>query len=341
MADIATPVAKAAVGRRLWRPAAVLALIGFAAWQPGPAIATIGFILSAMVSVAPIVIPGLIISAWVSASGAGARIARAFEGNRLQALVAASAVGAVTPVCGVTVLPLMAGLLSAGVPLAPVMAFWLSSPVTSPTIFAVTAAVLGLDFAIGKTLAAFAIGLMGGLVTASLAGTAWTRDPLRRGGIVKLLDTPSCGTVEEFRFAIWRDPLRRARFLGQMLAMTRLLLICLSLAFAAEYWMQQWLEPQALAAYVGGESRWAVPLSVFVGAPAYLDSFAALPLTRGLIDHGMSQAAAMAFLVSGGVVSIWGALAVFPVLRIRPFLLYLGLAVVGSLAAGWLYGLWA
>ncbi len=94
-----------------------------------------------------------------------------------------------------------------------------------------------------------------------------------------------------------------------------------------------------MAAYVGKQSSWAIPLAVFVGAPAYLDGYAALPLTRGLIDHGMSPGAAMAFLVSGGVVSIWGALAIVPVLRARPFILYLVLAVVGSLAAGWLFDL--
>jgi len=51
----------------------------------------------------------------------------------------------------------------------------------------------------------------------------------------------------------------------------------------------------------------------------------------------MSLGAAMAFLVSGSVVSIWGAIAIFPVLRARPFLLYLLLAIAGSLATGWLY----
>ena len=55
------------------------------------------------------------------------------------------------------------------------------------------------------------------------------------------------------------------------------------------------------------------------------------------MDHGMSQGAAMAFLVSGGVVSIWGAMAIFPVLKAKPFLLYLALAVAGSLAAGWVF----
>lgn len=40
-----------------------------------------------------------------------------------------------------------------------------------------------------------------------------------------------------------------------------------------------------------------------------------LRLARRLIDHDMSAGAAMAFLVSGGVVSIWGAMAIFLVLR--------------------------
>lgn len=51
----------------------------------------------------------------------------------------------------------------------------------------------------------------------------------------------------------------------------------------------------------------------------------------------MSSGAAMAFLVSSGVVSIWSAMAIAPVLKLKPFLLYLGLAVVGSLAAGYLF----
>ncbi|MCP4873918.1 MAG: hypothetical protein GY896_00390 [Gammaproteobacteria bacterium] len=92
-----------------------------------------------------------------------------------------------------------------------------------------------------------------------------------------------------------------------------------------------------LDAYVGRQSDWAIPLTVFVGSPAYLDGYAALPLTRGLIDHSMSLGAAMAFMVSGSVVSFWGAIAISPALRVRPFLLYLSLAIAGSLATGLIY----
>ena len=74
-----------------------------------------------------------------------------------------------------------------------------------------------------------------------------------------------------------------------------------------------------------------------MGAPAYLDGYAALPLARGLMAHGMSPGAAMGFLVSGGVISIWGAMAILPVLRVKPFLLYLALAVIGSLLVAYAF----
>ncbi len=304
---------------------------------PGLVRVTAEFVLWGLIDVAPLVIPGIILAAWVSASGAGDRIAEVFNGRVLHTVVIASLIGAITPVCGVTVLPLMAGLLASGVPLAPVMAFWLSSPITDPAMLATTAATLGFGFAIGKTVAAFGLGIFGGFSTAALTGGSWTYQPLRSNRIVGELGQQICGGSGNFDAAIWRSAGRRTRFWQEAKATARLILICLVPAFAAEYWLNEALHPEALSAYVGSDAWWAVPLAVFVGAPAYLDGYAALPLTRGLMDHGMSQGAAMAFLVSGGVVSIWGAMAIFPVLKLKPFLLYLGLAVVGSMASGWIF----
>jgi uncharacterized membrane protein YraQ (UPF0718 family) len=250
-------------------------------------------------------------------------------------------IGAVTPVCGVTVLPMMAGLLAAGIPLAPVMAFWLSSPITDPAILATTAATLGISFAVGKTLAAFALGLWGGFITLTFSKRGWVSAPLRENNLVGRLATRQCQAPPTFNARIWVDESRRKVFKQSTLATTRLILICLIPAFAAEYALNATLQPEALAAYVGKDVWWAIPLAVVIGAPAYLDGYAALPLTRSLMEHGMSTGAAMAFLVSGGAVSVWGAIAIFPVLKLRPFVLYLALAVSGSIAAGYVFGLLA
>ena len=316
--------------------AAFCGLASLLLW-PQTVLEMVEFVAGGLLAVAPIVIPGIVLAAWIMASGAGSHIAALFEGRILYSILAASAIGAITPVCGVTVLPLMAGLLAAGVPLAPVMAFWLSSPVTDPAMLATTAATLGVGFAVGKTVAAFGLGLWGGAVTSLFSRRDWVKASLRNNRIVGKLSQRNCGAALPFEPRVWKDQQRKTIFRQNFAATTRLILICLIPAFAAEYALNAVLQPDALSAYVGSDVWWAIPFAVFVGAPAYLDGYAALPLTRGLMDHGMSPGAAMAFLVSGGVVSIWGAMAIFPVLRLKPFLLYLALALSGSLAAGYVF----
>jgi hypothetical protein len=314
----------------------VLFIAGGIIW-PTQFIDMISFVFNGLVTIAPIVIPGIVLTAWIISSGADSHIAKAFEGRPARSIFLASLIGALTPVCGVTVLPLMAGLLAAGVPLAPIMAFWLSSPVTDPAMLATTAATLGLSFAIGKTLAAFCLGLYGGAVTSIFAKTSWSHKALRDNALLKGMTKSACEKPATFDAFVWNTSERRGAFKQQFLATTRLILICLIPAFAAEFALNSVLTPGSLAPYVGKDQFWAIPAAVFVGAPAYIDGFAALPLARSLIENGMSNGAAMAFLVSGGVVSIWGAMAIAPVLKIKPFLLYLILAVTGSLAVGYTF----
>ncbi|MEM9632946.1 MAG: permease [Pseudomonadota bacterium] len=304
---------------------------------PEHAFRAVSFAVWGLVEVSPLVIPGIFLAAWIVSSGADSRIAGAFRRRTLHAVIAASLIGAITPVCGVTVLPLMAGLLAAGVPLAPIMAFWLSSPVTDPAMLATTAATLGTSFALGKTLAAFGMGAFGGLATAAFANRDWSLDALRDNRLATQLSKDSCGCAKTFNWRIWNDPVRIDRFRKQLFATTRLIVICLLPAFTMEYVLNTALTPGSLTGFMGKDNWWSIPAAVFVGAPAYIDGYAALPLTRGLIDQGMSQGAALAFLVSGGVVSIWGALAIFPVLKLKPFVLFLSLALAGSLLAGYIF----
>lgn len=336
MADQTVTLSRTSKKRIVWFLCLIL-LAGIAVTWPEHTLNAVVFVGWGLVVVAPIVIPGIVLAAWIIASGADAHIASAFEGRTLRTVVAASLIGAITPVCGVTVLPLMAGLLAAGVPLAPIMAFWLSSPITDPAMLATTAATLGLSFAIGKTLAAFGLGVFGGTITALFAKMPWSINALRDNGFARQLSAARCGAAHTFEPQVWRTKEQRRSFARQFWATTRLILICLIPAFAAEYALNAALTPGALATYVGEDQWWAIPAAVFVGAPAYIDGYAALPLTRGLIENGMSEGAAMAFLISGGVVSIWGAMAIAPVLKLKPFLLYLALAVLGSLASGYLF----
>ena len=231
----------------VWGVSLSLLVGGGVAW-PDHVVDAARFVMWSLIVVAPIVVPGIVLAAWIIASGADAHIAGAFEGRTMRTVLAASLIGAVTPVCGVTVLPLMAGLLAAGVPLAPIMAFWLSSPVTDPSILATTAATLGLSFAIGKTLSAFGLGLFGGAITGLFVKTPWAMNALRDNSLARQLSAARCGADRPFDPRVWRSEARRQSFSRQFGATTRLILVCLIPAYAAENALHAVLQPGALAA---------------------------------------------------------------------------------------------
>jgi len=67
--------------------------------------------------------------------------------------------GAVIPICSCGVVPVLAGMVSAGIPLGPTMAFLVSAPMLNvPAVF-ITASVLGWKLALGRIVGTFAIAL--------------------------------------------------------------------------------------------------------------------------------------------------------------------------------------
>lgn len=311
---------------------------------PGQVWAATVFALKNLVLILPIILLGLVLTAGIHASGSMALIATAFRGRPVRMIFLAALAGALTPVCGVTVLPLVAGLLAGGVPLAPVMAFWLSSPITDPGMLAITAGTLGSSFALGKTLSAFLIGLFGGGVTAILVTAGRLRHPAKAslsrvaGGSC---DTASdCGEAghQDLNWRIWRSAARRKTFITSCLSNGRLMFTWLFAAFMAEYALKLFLPPDFVGRFAGGDDWWSVPMAAIVGAPIYLDGYAALPLIRALIDSGMGQGPAMAFLIAGGITSAWAAIPVFALVRLPVFFFYLIMAVLSAILCGWLFG---
>lgn len=83
----------------------------------------------------------------------------------------ATAVGSFTPFCSCTVIPVITSLLAGGVPLAAVMAFWISSPTMDLEIFAISVNILGWPLAIARLVATLALSIAAGFLTYGL--TRW------------------------------------------------------------------------------------------------------------------------------------------------------------------------
>jgi len=317
-----------------------LALLGLGFALREHLIAASLFAVANLWQMTPIVLAGLLATAFLTATGSIGVLVAVFDTRELTAVVVVSLIGAVLPVCGITVLPLVAGLLAAGVPLAPVMAFLLSSAVTDPQMFAITVATLGLPFALGKTVAAFGIGLFSGGITWAVVHAGRFREPVRQSSVLQaLIPQSSRSASDEVSWRFWRERKRVAVFKDTCWSMTRLVIFLLGAAFVAEYFVKLYLPEDALAGLVGRDNPLSVPLAALLAAPLYLDGYAALPLVRALIDRGMAEGAAMAFLIAGGIISAWTAVPVFALVRLPVFLAYIAMALAGSTLAGWGYAM--
>mgnify|MGYP005840325291 CR=1 FL=1 len=306
---------------------------------PEQLVASLEFVGGALARVAPWLALSVLLAAAAKASGADQQVARAFAAREGQAIVAAALFGALSPFCSCGVIPLIAALLAAGVPLAPVMAFWLASPIMDPSMFVLTAAQLGIELAVAKTVAAVAVGLLGGFVT-MLVGRTGALD-----GALRLAALPRCAAKKQLTppapvWPFWREPERAQAFVVTVGTTLWFLLRWLTLAFLLESLMVTYVPADLIAGWLGQRSVVAVPLAVLLGVPAYLNGFAAIPLVGGLIGLGMRPAAGLGFMVAGGVTSIPAAIAVWALVRPPVFVLYLALAMAGAMLSALAYAGW-
>ncbi|MET4697309.1 uncharacterized membrane protein YraQ (UPF0718 family) [Constrictibacter sp. MBR-5] len=323
---------------RAWLAIACI-LVLLLALSPTQAEASLIFTARALLGVAPFLVLSAGIAAYAKATGAEHLIARAFQGHVLMMVPVAAAVGALSPFCSCGVIPIIAALLAVGVPLAPVMAFWLASPLMDPSMFLMTTGTLGLGFALAKTAAALGVGLLGGFGIHLLQRRGLLTEGLREG-----VGNGGCGgaKIRNPKAVVWRfwdEPARRTAF-GTGAVDTLLFLgKWLILAFLLESLMLAYIPAETVARFAGGDGLLQVVGAAFVGIPAYLNGYAALPLVSGLMTQGMGGGVAMTFLIAGGVTSIPAAIAVWAVARPPVFAAYIGFAVAGAIASGLLYGL--
>jgi uncharacterized membrane protein YraQ (UPF0718 family) len=123
------------------------------------------FILKSFLHIWPYLLITIPLAVIVNVSGASKYITKAFGKNPLLSVLFATIVGAFSPFCSCGVIPVISSLLIGGVPLAPVMSFWIASPSMDPEIFFLSTSVLGWKLAIWRLASTFIISLMAGYIT--------------------------------------------------------------------------------------------------------------------------------------------------------------------------------
>ena len=301
------------------------------------------FVLGSLLHILPYFAFAVSIGAFAAATDLSQAVNKAFSYNQPVAIALAAIAGGLSPLCSCGVIPLIAAMLIARVPIAPIMAFWLASPLMAPEQYAITGSFLGFEFATAKLLAALTLGAVGGYVTYGLSlRIDLSADKVLRADIMP----KSCCSSNAYElpqkpvvWAFWKEINRRNEFKSSAISTTLFLGKWLTLAFVIEAIMLQVNLITPLITWLLGTGAATIPLSALIGIPAYLNGDAAPALVGAFVRQGLPDGAAMAFLIGGGVTCIPAAVAVWSLVRPAIFGLYLSYGLVGAILSGLAYEL--
>jgi hypothetical protein len=168
--------------------------------------AILEYVVDSFIHIWPYLLLTIPIAVAVKMSGASAYISRALSAKPLVAIILATIVGAFSPLCSCSVVPVVAALLIGGVPLAPIMSFWLASPSMDPEIFLLSVSTLGWDLAVWRLAATLLLSMSGGFVTHFFIQNGWLGKKILRETPVKqnkpILQTIRTGLREAYYYLV-------------------------------------------------------------------------------------------------------------------------------------------
>ena len=304
-------------------------------------------------------------------------------------VAAATAAAVATPLCSCGTTAVILGMMASRMPWAPVVAFMVASPLTSPEGLVYSAGLFGWPFALAFYLASIILGLAGGWSAAALESRGWLANQARFAepaptacgcagrtlnpapGRVFSLDMPAileepapagdktgpaapCGCGQAEISLAWTEPgpgcddkaagpdpaapprpaVTPAIVLQELYSSGKQLLVMFTGFAFIGYFLNGLIPAGWVAAVFGGGNIYSVPLAATLGLPLYINSEASLPLIRALLDNGMSQGAALAFLISGAGTSIGAIAGALTIARWRVVALVVAVLWSGAILAG-------
>jgi uncharacterized membrane protein YraQ (UPF0718 family) len=263
------------------------------------------------------------------------RIAGFLSRHQKMGVVGATATAVATPLCSCGTTAVALGMIAYFVPLAPVVSFLASSPLTSPEELIYSAGLFGWRFAWTFWASSIFVGLAAGTV----AGVLQWRGAL--SGQIRTAPKPDAGTsIESCTTGCTDSNPRSARLLLKETFVTGRKLLFMFLCFAfIGYFLNGLIPPAWIKAIFGGGKAYSVLIAATLGFPVYVNSEASLPMIRALIDSGMNPGAALAFLITGAGTSIGAIVGLLTIARWRVIAIVVGTLWASAVLFGTAYNI--
>lgn len=201
--------------------------------------------------------------------------------------------GAVTPFCACSTVPMTLGLLQAGVPFGTVMSFVIASPLMDPLVFTLLVAFMGWKVAIGFFVLTSVFAVIFGVILEKMGWENQVKNVRIKRDCCELNEEDPIGFVSRLKHSFlkaWGD--YKAVFIYMIIGVG---------IGAAIY---GYMPTDLLAKVAGPDNPFAVIVVALIGMPLYIRVEAAIPIGLALLDKGASIGAVIAFIISGAGIAI-------------------------------------
>jgi len=251
-------------------------------------------------------------------------LGKAFSKKGLLGNSLGAALGAVTPFCSCSTIPMTVGLLRSGAPFGATMSFVLASPLLNPIILTMFFALLGWKATLIYGGVTFLAAMFSGAAL-ELLGLQKDVKKVRISGGRKEVDTslPLSVKLREALVDAWRD------FKG--------ILLYLIIGVAVGAAIYGYMPVNFVARIAGSNNPFAIPVAAVIGVPLYIRAETIIPITVALTQKGMSVGAVLALIIGGAGMSIPEMSMLAGIFKKRLVAIFVGVVFLTAIIAGFCF----
>lgn len=253
---------------------------------------------------------------------------RAYVRGKPQWLARGSAVGlgAVTPFCSCSSVPLFIGFVEAGIPLSVTFSFLIASPMINEVAVVILAGILGWKLTVMYVASGLIVAYVGGMIMERFKPERWVEDYVWKIQMGESnLPEPDKSLLGRHRYA-WAEVKEIVGRLWKWV-IAGIAVGALFHGYVPEGWVTE---------HLGGKDNWlAVPGAVLMGVPLYSNATGVIPVAEAMLAKGVAIGTTLAFMMSIAALSLPEMIILRKVIRWPALILYASILSLAFMLVGW------
>ncbi len=241
--------------------------------------------------------------------------------------VMAASLGIVTPFCSCSAVPLFIGFVQAGVPLGVTFSFLISAPMVNEVALTLLFGMFGWKVALLYMGLGLSVAIIAGWIIGRLKMEAYLEDWVR--------DMPKASAQFEDSGATLAERVQ-AGFASVREIVGKVWPYILG-GIALGALIHGYVPEDFMAAIMGREAWWSVPLAILIGVPMYTNAAGVIPIVQALLVKGAALGTVLAFMMSVIALSLPEMIILRKVLKIRLIATFAGVVATGILIVGYVF----